>query len=504
MSVAESSTIGSEREPRVDGGIVSPASQIVTDAEKRDSVDSMLSAAFEKSRVMQQILVKIQQSLRRMPGVSSAESSEIVLQLQEVGQIISRETSDLVNAVMNLTLDQEDTDKAVARMSIEANIAKARIDDQCSTIQTLQAQLKEEMDSRAQTEEQRSNGNHSRQSNEETAELIKALKETNRHLEEQVNGRRSLWVMKHPDEQSLARAIETLRDSADGFPVAQGALISLRQNISRVASSSNISGDMRQDYGRSSNDLDSNAMTSPDFYARPSAQLPIGSLRGASGPPRPPSTVPYAAARRGGNPASASAAWDQPPPPLPQAAVNSRNPSMSAGGGGGGGAGSFAVSSFSRGGSSAGRKTAQHQSSSRFSPSAAEFYPWNPSAGDHGSGNGNNNGIGGGRHASASFSNGTSTAAPPNNNHGNNNPRDYYPRTPTAASRGRYGRFQEAPPSAGSDTTGGGVSLSSHHNNHHNHNHNTTNANSMVSRAFGSMVPAAPPPPAASSYIAPL
>lgn len=92
---------------------------------------------------MQQILVKIQHSLRRMPGVSSSESSEIALQLQEVGQIISRETSDLVNAVMNLTLDQEDTDKAVARMSIEANIAKARSDDQCDTIQKLQAQLKE-------------------------------------------------------------------------------------------------------------------------------------------------------------------------------------------------------------------------------------------------------------------------------------------------------------------------------------------------------------------------
>lgn len=332
--------------------------------------------------------------------------------------------------------------------------------------------------------------------------------------------------MKHPDEQSLARAIETLRDSADGFPVAQGALISLRQNISRVASSGNISADMRrQDYSRPNNDLDNHSMTSPDFYARPSAQLPIGSLRGASGPPRPPLTAPYAA-RRVGNPASASEAWDQPAPPLPPPAVSSRNPSMGGGvgvggggGGGGGGAGSFAVSSFSRGGSSAGRKTAQNQSNSRFSPSAAEFYPWNPSAVDHGNGSGSN-GVGGGRHASASFGNGAAAAAPPPSNHGNNNPRDYYPRTPTAASRGRYGRLQEAPPSAGSDTTGGGVSLGNNHsNNHHNIHHNSHNsnhhANSMVSRTFGSssgsssVTPAAPPPPLASSsssssYIAPL
>lgn len=125
---------------------------------------------------MQQVLVKIQQSLRRMPGVSSAESSEIVLQLQEIGQIVSRETSDLVNAVMNLTLDQEDTDKAVARMGIEANIAKAKIDDQHNTIQQLEAQLREEMERRASTgqgDEQISDSNRNRQGNGDVDELIK-------------------------------------------------------------------------------------------------------------------------------------------------------------------------------------------------------------------------------------------------------------------------------------------------------------------------------------------
>ncbi|TQV94167.1 hypothetical protein IF1G_07046 [Cordyceps javanica] len=510
MSITGSTAIGSEHESRVDGGMVRPASQVGDDIATQGSVGTMLSmnfstplagparsekikqmsknhAAFEKSRAMQQILVKIQQSLRRMPGVSSAESSEIVTQLQEVGQTISRETSDLVNAVMNLTLDQEDTDKAVARMSIEANIAKARIDDQCNTIQKLEAQLKSDTYSKAQSSqnvEQSSSGSKTTQSHEDKNELIEALQETNKHLEEQVNGRRSLWVMKHPDEQSLARAIETLRDSAEGFPVAQGALISLRQNINR-ANSGNSAGDLRQDYGRPA-ELDHD-MASPDFHARPSAaQLPIGSLRGATGaPPRAPSTAPYAASRRS-NHASASAAWDQhpPPPPLP---TSSRGAPSSMGDAG---TSSFAISSFSRGGSS-GRKMvvpATAQNSSHFSPSAAEFYPWNPSSGDHGNG--------GRRHASTSFSNGAANASGAPNS--SSNTRDYYPRTPTAASRGRYGRLQEAPPSAGSDT-GGGVSLGG-------------SSTTMASRSSSSLIPAPPlpppppppPPPAPAPFIAPL
>lgn len=46
MSVAESTTIGSEYEPRVDGGMVKPASQVGADIEEQDSIDSMLSMNF--------------------------------------------------------------------------------------------------------------------------------------------------------------------------------------------------------------------------------------------------------------------------------------------------------------------------------------------------------------------------------------------------------------------------------------------------------------------------
>ncbi|KAL5094321.1 hypothetical protein Trisim1_006910 [Trichoderma cf. simile WF8] len=108
--------------------------------------------AYEKSRLTQEVLVKIQHSLRRMPGVSAKESAEIIQSLIEVGQVISQETSALVEAVMNLHLDQEDTDKAIARMSIEANLAKARTDDQSQTINSLREELKAEKEKREQAE----------------------------------------------------------------------------------------------------------------------------------------------------------------------------------------------------------------------------------------------------------------------------------------------------------------------------------------------------------------
>lgn len=61
MSVAESSTIGSEHESRVDEGVAKPASQIVADVEKRDSVDSMLSVSFSTPLAGQPRAEKIKQ-----------------------------------------------------------------------------------------------------------------------------------------------------------------------------------------------------------------------------------------------------------------------------------------------------------------------------------------------------------------------------------------------------------------------------------------------------------
>ncbi|TWU78762.1 hypothetical protein ED733_006786 [Metarhizium rileyi] len=209
--------------------------------------------AFEKSRFTQEILVKIQHALRRMPGVSANESGEIVAQLQEVGQIISQETSQLVDALMNLTLDQEETDKALSRMSLEATLIKAETDDKAQAIRDLRAEVDAEKKKREQAEHdvkevmsdlhgltedfKKVKERAARKDEDADADtrddMVKGLEDTIRHLEDQVNNRRSLWVMKHPDPQSVARAIETLADSVQENQVAQQTILSMKSRATR-------------------------------------------------------------------------------------------------------------------------------------------------------------------------------------------------------------------------------------------------------------------------------
>ncbi|KAF7542195.1 hypothetical protein G7Z17_g11798 [Cylindrodendrum hubeiense] len=268
----------------------------------------LLQPAFAKARVSQEILVKIQTSLRRMPGVSSKESNEIISQLQEVGQIISQETSQLVDALMNLTLDQEDTDKAIARMSIEANLTKAEADDQAQTIGNLRVELSSERDKRKDAEaevgkvmEDLQNLTRDFKSYKEKdvkseggkspsrEEMIKHLEDTISHLEGQVNNRRSLWVMKHPSAESVARAIETIADSCQDKEVVHKSIMSLRpdsRDEPEPRESKNLSHvftDMATQPPRPPTGFQPNR---PGTYAPPR----FGPL--ASGPPRAASTLP--------------------------------------------------------------------------------------------------------------------------------------------------------------------------------------------------------------------
>ncbi|RFU80125.1 chromosome segregation smc-like [Trichoderma arundinaceum] len=195
--------------------------------------------AFEKSRITQEILVKIQHSLRRMPGVSAKESDEIIQSLIEVGQVISQETSALVEAVMNLHLDQEDTDKAIARMSIEANLSKANADDQAQKISSLHEELKLEREKRESAEsslksmmeaivdittefkqlrdeadKQKPDSLHNTLSSPNGGFLVKSLDNTIQILEDQVNKHRALWVVRQPNSEAVYRVTEPVTETA--------------------------------------------------------------------------------------------------------------------------------------------------------------------------------------------------------------------------------------------------------------------------------------------------
>lgn len=87
-----------------------------------------------------------------MPGVTANESGDIASQLQEVGQVISTETSQLVDALIHLTLDHEDTDRAIARMGLEASLTKATIEDQAQRVRDVEAALGEENMKREEAE----------------------------------------------------------------------------------------------------------------------------------------------------------------------------------------------------------------------------------------------------------------------------------------------------------------------------------------------------------------
>ncbi|KAL7798319.1 hypothetical protein V8C37DRAFT_407602 [Trichoderma ceciliae] len=210
--------------------------------------------AFEKSRITQEILVKIQHSLRRMPGVSAKESDEIIQSLIEIGQVTSQETSALVEAVMNLHLDQEDTDKAIARMSIEANLAKAHADDQAQKINSLHEELKQEKEKKENAEaslknmmegiadittefkqlrdradKQKTDSLNSSLPVPDGDFLIKSLDSTIQILEDQVNKQRTLWVVRQPNSEAIAGTIEPVTDTAQDRNGYQRPLVPLQE-----------------------------------------------------------------------------------------------------------------------------------------------------------------------------------------------------------------------------------------------------------------------------------
>lgn len=108
-----------------------------------------------------------------MQGVPGSEANKLASQLREVGHLVTQETAQLVDAVVNLSLDQEDTDKAIARISIAANLAGAKTDDQAQTISQLRGKLTEE---RAKREEAESRAGKTCWSLEALEGQVKALK----------------------------------------------------------------------------------------------------------------------------------------------------------------------------------------------------------------------------------------------------------------------------------------------------------------------------------------
>lgn len=68
-----------------------------------------------------------------MPGISSGEAKEISSQLQELGHIVSRDTTRLIESFANTSLDYEDNEKVVQKLSFEANKSKKEFEAKYET-----------------------------------------------------------------------------------------------------------------------------------------------------------------------------------------------------------------------------------------------------------------------------------------------------------------------------------------------------------------------------------
>lgn len=87
-----------------------------------------------------------------MPGVSAQESAQVISELQQVGQVISQETSSLVLAIANLELDLEDSKRVNVRLSIAEKLAGANGDDKDKQLKDLKAELELEIQKREAAE----------------------------------------------------------------------------------------------------------------------------------------------------------------------------------------------------------------------------------------------------------------------------------------------------------------------------------------------------------------
>lgn len=96
-----------------------------------------------KMRHVQEILHRVQTSLRRIPGICANEAQQMVSDLQEVGQLVSTETGCMLDCIVNLQLDAEFSSHDFARMSVDSTLQKAALDNANERVKELKKEFEE-------------------------------------------------------------------------------------------------------------------------------------------------------------------------------------------------------------------------------------------------------------------------------------------------------------------------------------------------------------------------
>lgn len=94
-------------------------------------------------RRVQQILHNVQTSLLRIPGVCSNEAQQMGSDLREVAQLVSTESSQLIDGLVNMRIDAQVQMNDCARMGVDSTLQKANLDRSIGLNKELERQIAE-------------------------------------------------------------------------------------------------------------------------------------------------------------------------------------------------------------------------------------------------------------------------------------------------------------------------------------------------------------------------
>lgn len=94
-------------------------------------------------RRVQRLLHTTQTSLLRIPGVCSNEAQQMVNDLREVARMVSHETGQLVDGLVNMKVDAQYAQNDCARMGVDATLQKAELDQTREKVKQLNEALKD-------------------------------------------------------------------------------------------------------------------------------------------------------------------------------------------------------------------------------------------------------------------------------------------------------------------------------------------------------------------------
>lgn len=92
-------------------------------------------------RRVQQLLHGVQTSLLRIPGVCSNEAQQMASELREVAQVVTTESGQLIDGLVNMKIDAQYQMNDCARMGVNSTLQGADLDRARFQVNQLQSEI---------------------------------------------------------------------------------------------------------------------------------------------------------------------------------------------------------------------------------------------------------------------------------------------------------------------------------------------------------------------------